>query len=170
MCILIMEWVKIEEYENYSINSNGEVRNDKNERILKNGLNNVGYYRVKLYKNGKKTDYNIHRLIGLYFIPNPNNYLEIDHKNGVRSDNSIDNLRWCNHSQNNRNKKKREGLTSIYNGVSYDKKRKKWAAKSRLNGKQIHIGRYITEIQAAEAYNNFVRENILEDYNLLNNL
>jgi hypothetical protein len=52
-----MEWVKIEGYENYSINRNGEVRNDKTERILRWKLNSRGYYRVSLSKNNKTTTY-----------------------------------------------------------------------------------------------------------------
>jgi len=168
MCILIMEeWVKIEDYE-YSISRNGEVRNDKTERILKYGLLNGGYYFVILYKNGKATNYLIHRLVGKYFIPNPNNYLCIDHKNGNMADNSIENLRWCNHSQNNRNRKKWEGTSSRFIGVSFHKQTNKWLAQCSLNGKQKHIGRYKTEIEAAEAYNNFVRENNLDDFAVLN--
>jgi len=160
-----MEWVKIEDYE-YSISRNGEIRNDKTERIMKWRFDGE-YYRVGLRKNGKQTFYNIHRLVGKYFIPNPNNYLCIDHKNGNKTDNSIDNLRWCNHSQNNRNRKK-WGKTSRFKGVCFYKRTNNWVAQCKLNGKVKHIGRYKTEIEAAEAYNNFVRENNLDDFNNIN--
>lgn len=86
-----MEWIKIEDYD-YSVNRNGEVRNDKSERIMKCGIDK-GYYNVGLSKNGKQTRYLLHRLIAKSFLPNPNNYLFIDHKNCVRSDNTIENLR-----------------------------------------------------------------------------
>jgi hypothetical protein len=162
------EWVKIEGYENYSVNIKGEVRNDKKERLLKSCLNSEGYYIVSLSKNGKAKFYLIHRLVGKYFIQNPNNYLCIDHKNGNRTDNSIENLRWCNHSQNNRNMKKRENTTSQFKGVSFHKRDNKWLAQCHLNGKQKYIGLYDTEIEAAEAYNNFVRENNLDDFNIFN--
>jgi len=163
-----MEWVKIEGYDNYSVNINGEVRNDKTEKLLKYSLHNGGYYFVGLSKNNKVTNYLIHRLIGIYFIENPNNYLEIDHKNGNKTDNSIDNLRWCDRSQNGRNVKKREGTSSRFIGVCFFKQTNKWMSSCRLNGKRKHIGMYKTEIEAAEAYNNFIRENNLEEFAILN--
>ena len=162
------EWKIIEGYENYSISRNGEVRNDKTERILKYCLDSGGYYIVSLYKNNKATNYCIHRLIGKYFIENPNNHPCIDHKNGNRADNTIDNLRWCNYSQNGRNRKKKENTTSHFKGVHFDKRDNKWRASCSLNGKLKYIGTYNTEIEAAEAYNNFVRENNLEEFTILN--
>jgi len=161
------EWVKIEGFE-YSINIKGEVINDKTERIMKSYLDSHGYYIVTLYKNNKEKKYKIHRLIGKYFIENPNNYLEIDHKNGNRADNTIENLRWCNSSQNKRNMKKRENTTSRFKGISFCKRDNKWRAQCKLNGKVKHIGYYNTEIEGAEAYNNFVRENNLDDFAVLN--
>jgi hypothetical protein len=113
-----MEWVKIEDYE-YSISRNGEVRNDKTERILKYCLNSEGYCCVGLHKNNKEKKYLIHRLIAKAFIENPNNYLCIDHKNGNKKDNSIENLRWCDRSQNNRNRKKWEGTSSSFIGCMF---------------------------------------------------
>jgi len=161
------EWVKIEDYE-YSISRNGEVRNDKRERLLKWRIDSDGYYNIGLSKNNKKKFYKIHRLIAIYFIPNPNNYLEIDHINNNPIDNSIENLRWCNRSQNNRNRKKRENTTSSFIGVTFYKQTNKWIARCRLNGKQKHIGMYKTEIEAAIAYNNFIIENNLDDFNNIN--
>ena len=165
-----MEWIKIKYYENYSININGEVRNDKRDRILKWLLNSSGYYYVHLCKNGKRTDHYIHRLIALHFIPNPKNYLQIDHVNNDKTDNSITNLRWCDNSQNCRNKKKREGATSNFRGVSLIKSNKKWFAKCSLNGKQKYLGSYETEIEAAQAYDDFIIKNNLQEFAVLNNL
>ena len=161
-----MEWKKIDGFDNYSVNEKGEVRNDERGNILKWKLDN--YYRVRIWKNGKVTSYTIHRLIAIYFIPNPNNYSFIDHINNDPLDNSIDNLRWCSSSQNNRNRKKKEGTSSHFIGVYYNKSRKKWRANVRLNGEKKHIGHFETEIEAAEAYNDFVRENNLDDFNKIN--
>jgi hypothetical protein len=163
-----MEWVKIEGYENYSININGEVRNDTSEKLLKCCLDSGGYYRVVLYKNDIATTYKIHRLVGKYFIENPNNHPCIDHKNGNRTDNTIDNLRWCNYSQNGRNMKKRENTSSQFKGVYFHKQTNKWMARCSLNGKLKYIGTYNTEIEGAEAYNNFIIENNLDDFNKIN--
>lgn len=164
------EWKIIEGYENYSISRKGEIRNDKREKLLKWKLDSKGYYCVSLCKNNKAKKYLIHRLIGKYFIENPNNYLCIDHKNNNSMDNSIENLRWCNHSQNMRNKKKKENTSSRFIGVYFHKQSNKWLTRCRLNGKNKYIGRYDTEIEAAEAYNNFIIENNLDDFAVLNKL
>lgn len=95
-------WKKIKRNNNYSINKNGEVRNDKTGHIkqpFKNKRN--GYLTVDLYKNNKSEKVPIHRLVAETFIPNPENKLTVDHIDGNRQNNSIDNLRWATYSENN---------------------------------------------------------------------
>lgn len=53
-----------------------------------------------LYKNQKLTNITLHRLLALTFIPNPNNYPQVNHKDGNPLNNSLDNLEWCTQSQN----------------------------------------------------------------------
>jgi hypothetical protein len=77
---------------------------------------------------------------------------EIDHANGDRSDNRLVNLRAASRSQNQRNVSSRDGSTSDYLGVSWDKHRGKWHAKVTSDGQQIHIGRFESEEDAARAY------------------
>ena len=64
---------------------------------IKTGLISDNGY-VKVYCCGK--NYYLHRVVALAFIPNPNNYPEIDHINGIRDDNRAENLRWVNRSMN----------------------------------------------------------------------
>lgn len=71
---------------------------------------NDGYINLKL--NGK--NYKKHRIIAEQFIPNPNNYPEVDHINRDRSDYHLSNLRWIDHSGNNRNKSSYKGIESKY--------------------------------------------------------
>lgn len=95
-------WKKIERNNNYSINKNGEVRNDATGHIkipFKNKAN--GYLIVDLYKNNKSQKVPIHRLVAEAFIPNPENKLTVDHIDGNRQNNSIENLRWATYSENN---------------------------------------------------------------------
>jgi hypothetical protein len=68
--------------------------------ILSQKVNKYGYVEVTLAKNGKMKTYLMHRLIAKAFIPNPNNYPEVNHKNGIKTDNRIENLEWCTVSQN----------------------------------------------------------------------
>lgn len=71
------------------------------ERILEPWMNrSVGYYMVTLYKYGKNRKLLVHRLFAEAFIPNPENKPCIDHINGIRSDNRVENLRWCTHKEN----------------------------------------------------------------------
>lgn len=106
-------WKDIEGYEGlYQVSNLGRVKSSgnfksknarKTQKILKNILQNNGYYGVTLRKGGKSTRKNIHRLVAEAFIPNPYNKPCIDHINTIRTDNSIENLRWCTEKENNQN-------------------------------------------------------------------
>ena len=83
-----------------------------------------------------------------------NGYLPkyVDHINGIRDDNRIENLREATNQQNNFNSGSKEGSSSQYKGVSWHKRGKKWVARYSLNGKQTHLGLFETEIEAYKAY------------------
>lgn len=72
----------------------------RKETILKPQKNNVGYLFVCLCKNGIQKNFTIHRLVAEAFIPNPNNYTEVNHKDENKTNNYIDNLEWCTHKYN----------------------------------------------------------------------
>lgn len=79
-------------------------------RVLKHIINNKGYHLVNLYKDGVGKHYLVSRLVASAFIPNPNNYPEVDHINENKNDNSVNNLRWCTRQFNNtRGIQSREG-------------------------------------------------------------
>lgn len=63
--------------------------------ILKNGVDTGGYFIIKLYTNGKGTTTKIHRLVAETFIENPNNLPQVNHKDGNKQNNNVDNLEWC---------------------------------------------------------------------------
>lgn len=95
----------------------------------------------------------------------------VDHKNGNPLDNRRSNLRICNNSQNQANKFKKIGL-SKYKGVSYDKNSKRvkrWMARLEHKGKNITIGRFLTENEAALAYNKKALQ-IWGNYSIINNV
>lgn len=85
----------------------------------------------------------------------------IDHINGDSLDNRKENLRFCNNSENMRNRGKNQNNTSGYKGVSYNKNRrgkKKWEAKCKHNYKTIHFGIYETAKEASEAYQKGIKK------------
>lgn len=69
-------------------------------RILKQRKNMKGYYYVNLSKNGKVKNTRVHRIVAQAFIPNHNNLLLINHIDGDKENNCVDNLEWCDYSHN----------------------------------------------------------------------
>ena len=103
-------WADIEGYENlYAISSRGRCWSYKTNKFLKEAINNDGYLRFSLFKDGKHKRYLAHRLVAKSFMDNPNQYPEINHINENVKDNCVENLEWCTHKQNinygSRNKK-----------------------------------------------------------------
>lgn len=102
-------WKDIEGYEGlYQVSSEGMVKSlnynrTGKERILKSAKDKYGYLFVKLRKEGTVKYYLIHRLIAIAFIPNPDNKPCIDHINGDKTDNRVENLRWVTHKENMNN-------------------------------------------------------------------
>lgn len=96
------EWKDIEGYEGiYEVSSKGQVRNIRSGKVLKQQKSDKGYCKVKLRKDGVTKEYRIHRLVAMAFIPNPDNLPQVNHKSEVKTENSVDNLEWCDDEYNN---------------------------------------------------------------------
>ena len=93
---------RIEGYESYSVTKDGKIISFKynSPRIMKTWLQKSGYENVILCKNGERKHFLVHRLVAKAFIENPNNLLEVNHKNKIRNDNRIENLEWSNRIDN----------------------------------------------------------------------
>jgi hypothetical protein len=91
-------WKQIEDYENYEVSSLGNIRNVKTGRILKQS-NQGGYYSVGLSKIKTKT-FSVHQLVAKTFIPNPENKLQVNHKDKNGLNNIVNNLEWSTNKEN----------------------------------------------------------------------
>ena len=96
-------WAWISGYENfYKISTKGRIKSfyKNKETILKQNIVGYGYLRVHLCKNKQAKDLYIHRLVAETFIPNPENLPEVDHWDGNKLNNCVENLRWVTSSEN----------------------------------------------------------------------
>lgn len=104
------EWKDIKGYEGlYQVSNLGRVKSFKkwkmvrcpDEYILSPRPNNRGYYSVTLYKDTERHKFLVHRLVAEAFLPNPNNYTCVNHKDEDKGNNCAENLEWCTYLYNN---------------------------------------------------------------------
>jgi hypothetical protein len=143
--------------------------NDKTGRILKKGLDGNGYELVSLCNNGKKKTFQIHILVAeAYLEKNEDSYV-IDHIDRNKLNNNVSNLRYVTIQINSRNRTKKTNCSSIYKGVYWYKRDKKWVVKIHIDYKEIYLGRYKTELEAGYVYNEYITNNNLDGF-ILNNI
>lgn len=141
----VPQWRPILGFEGkYEASSDGRIRSLLTNRILKPAINQNGYAHVSLCQK----DHRVHRIIASTFIPNPNNLRDVNHKNGIKTDNRAENLEWVSHSENELHKiyklkksgkllKPMRRVLCLENGKVYESIS---AACRDLNIKTNHIG------------------------------
>lgn len=112
-------WKDINGYDGYQVSNKGRVKSTivrKDGKLLKIGINKLGYCVVVLSTNGKSKTHYVHRLVAETFIHNPDKKLCIDHINTDRTDNRVENLRWCTHKENINNPLTKEKWRDTHKG------------------------------------------------------
>lgn len=116
-----------------------------NTNKIAGSLDKDGYIIIGLFNKR----YKAHRLAWFYVYEEwPNG--EIDHINGIRNDNKINNLRVVSNRENNQNRKSHRSGRLL--GCTYNKRLKKWVAQIQISGKKKHLGVYNTEEEANKVY------------------
>ena len=103
---------------NYEISTEGRVRNMKTGHIMAQSDNGRGYLYVVL----KKKSFRVNRLVAIAFIPNPNNYSDVNHKDKNRHNNRVENLEWIPHDEHVQKNKGRK-VKCIETNTIYDSTR-----------------------------------------------
>ncbi len=142
---------KIDNYQNYSVSTLGNVRNDKTKRILKQSIDTKGYYIVQLSSDGKRLNQRVHRLVASAFIPNPEDKECVDHIDNNPSNNHVSNLRFATPTENSRNTSIGKHNKSGVKGVYLDSRSNTWRASITIDGISINIGSYKSIDEAKEA-------------------
>ena len=95
-------WKEIEGFDGKIFVSNqGKIKSDlRNERILKSQVDTKGYHRVSITVKKEKRTLKIHREVAKAFLPNPNNLPQVNHIDGNKNNNSVENLEWVTNREN----------------------------------------------------------------------
>jgi len=144
-------WKPITNYEGlYEISNTGRVKSIRKNKILKRS-NVTSYFRVILAKGNKKYTLSAHRLVAEAFIPNPHNKPQVNHINGIKNDNRVENLEWVTQFENMKHAIEMGLLNAPKGGNHY---------KAKLSTQQIN------EIKNLFTNNTYTRMQLSKKYNV----
>ncbi len=168
-------WKDIKGYEGlYCISNLGRVKSlskilkgRNSNRIIKEKIRTVflnsGYLGLLLCIDKKQKRFLLHRLIAEAFVINPNKKSIVNHIDGNKTNNCIDNLEWVTIRENSCHSQLKKDLTSNHIGVHLHSKCKRWASSIFHNNKTIYLGLYKTEEEAYQSRKQFELENNIDN-------
>ena len=147
-------WEDVEGYEGYyQISNFGRIKSVDRKikkrnravvffkgKIIKQTISKFGYYRCTLHLIGTRKTFLTSRIVGITFIPNPNNLPQINHKDGIKKNNYVNNLEWATCSENHKHAF-RLGLNSAVGEKN---------SQSKLNEFQVRVIKKINDLSYAE--------------------
>lgn len=138
------------QYEDYFVNESGDVFSMKKGNIKKLKGNNAakGYLQVCIWNNNKAKFVYVHRLVAQTFIPNPDSKPEVNHKNGIKTDNRLENLEW-NTSKENINHAHKLGLS---NAIGENHGMAKLTEEDVLQIRELRSKKTFNQTKLAEMY------------------
>ena len=145
------EWKNVIGYEGlYEVSDKGNVRNVRRNTLLRLQKTNNEYIQVYLYKNGIRTGLKVHRLVAQAFLPNPDNFPQVNHKDEDKTNNSVDNLEFCDAKYNSNYGHRTENAinTRVKNGYA----------------DPDFIGFGLNEKEYMKEYNRIYRENNIDKF------
>jgi hypothetical protein len=154
------EFREIKEYPNYEISNHGRIRNKITRKTLCQSVFIDKYNKPRSCKvcirgiNDKRYLLQIHRLVAITFIPNPDNKPVVDHIDRDPTNNHISNLRWATIKENNNNRNmptENSRNTTGEMNIFYQKRDNVWIIKYQRDDKEIYYGRYNSFEEAKEA-------------------
>ncbi len=150
------EFVELKDYPGYLINRHGQVVGVRGDILSPDIRGN--YQSVVLCKDKKHIKESVHRLVALTFLPNPENYPWVDHKNKDKLDNRLENLRWVPPWLNQHNREASINSTSGVKGVFWNKTKNTYRASLMCQGKVYQ--RHFKTIEEAQNYLSKLRKSL----------
>lgn len=148
-------WKPVKNYEGlYEVSDSGEIRSlprngtAKHARAISQRIHKTGYMYCCLNKGNKQKNFQVHRVVAESFIPNPQNKPQVNHKNGSKIDNRVDNLEWVSQNENALHSFQKLGhkaskhgmkpIMCIETGVIYESRRDAERRLEMSNGSILH--------------------------------
>jgi hypothetical protein len=144
----------------YSVSTEGDVFSHVTTQFmtrLSRGKTGYLFVRIAAEVNGKKKAKNIHRIMGETYLGATRGQM-VDHKDGDRANNDLNNLRLCDNRTNQYNSKIWSNNTTGFRGVWFNKRKKRFTANICVNGKNQYLGGFLTAEEAGQAYDDAAKK------------